>query len=110
MTATTRRSDRGGFCLLEAAVATAVVALALTALLAAVGPNTRVNDAGRKIAQGPFLLPEIRDPTLALPFGGPDPADVQNPPGPDGPGPQAFVDDLGDRPGALRCSRCLKTG
>ena len=96
MRSTIRRSARGGFTLIEVAVATAIVGLGLTALLVAVASNTRVNDAGGKLTQGIFLAQELREWTLALPFSDQDPGDVGKPPGPDGSDPQVFVDDLDD--------------
>ena len=96
MRCTHSRSVRGGFSLIEVAVATAIVGIALAALLVAVGSNTRVNDAGAKLTQASFLAQEIREWTLTLPFSDPDPGDAGNPPGPDGSDPQHFVDDLDD--------------
>ncbi|MGB2819398.1 MAG: prepilin-type N-terminal cleavage/methylation domain-containing protein [Phycisphaerae bacterium] len=96
MRCTHKRSARGGFSLIEVAVATAVVGIALAALLVAVGSNTRVNDAGAKLTRAAFLAQEMREWTLALPFSDPDPADADHPPGPDGSNPQYFVDDLDD--------------
>ena len=90
------RSVRGGFSLLEVAAAIAIVGVGLTALMVAVGSNTRVNDAGNRLTQGVALAQEIREWTCALPFSDPDPGDGDNPPGPDGSDPQAFVDDLDD--------------
>ena len=85
-----------GFTLVEIAVATAIVGIALAALLAAVGSNTRSNDAGAKLTPGVFLAQEIREWTLTLPFSDRDSGDADNPPGPDGTSPQVFVDDLDD--------------
>ena len=96
MRSTTTRRGRVGFSLIEIAVATAIVGIALAALLVSVGSNTRVNDAGRKLTEAILLAQEIREWTLALPFSDPDPGDADNPPGPDGSSPQTFVDDLDD--------------
>jgi len=89
-------SARDGFTLIEVAVATAVVGIALAALLVALGSHTRVRDAAAKITQAAALAQEVRERTLSLPFSDPDPADADNPPGPDGSDPQVFVDDLDD--------------
>ena len=91
-----RRSARGGFSLIEVAVATAIVGIALAALLVAVGSHTRVTEAARKLTQATSLAEEIREWTLNLPFSDPDPGDAGKPPGPDGSDPQVFVDDLDD--------------
>jgi prepilin-type N-terminal cleavage/methylation domain-containing protein len=97
MSCTKVRSARGGFTLIEVAVATTIVGVGLAALMVSVESSTRVNDAGGKLAQGTFLAQEIREWTLTLPFSTPVPAEVNNPPGPDGGvDPHAFVDDLDD--------------
>jgi len=90
------RAGRDGFTLIEVAVATAIIGLALAALLGAVASGTRTNDAGKKLTQAVFLAQEIREWTIGLPFSDPDPGDADNPPGPDGSNPQTFVDDLDD--------------
>lgn len=89
-------SARGGFTLIEVAVATVIVGIGVTALMVAAGSATRVNDAGRELTQAVFLTQELREWTLRLPFSDPDPGDQGNPPGPDGTDPQTFVDDLDD--------------
>jgi len=90
------RSSRGGFSLIEVAVATAIVGIGMAALLAATMSGTRTNDAGKKLTQAVFLAQGVREWTLGLPFSDPDPADADNPPGPDDGDPQTFVDDLDD--------------
>lgn len=92
----TRRRRRGGFTLIEVAVATAIIGIGMAALLTATMSGTRSNDAGKKLTQAVFLAQEIREWTLKLPFSDPDPGDQGNPPGPDGSDPQVFVDDLDD--------------
>ena len=94
------RTDRGGFTLIEVAVATTIVGVGLAALMVSVESSTRVNDVGGKLAQGTFLAQEIREWSLALPFSDPDAADAGRPPGPDGTDPQTSVDDLDDFYGA----------
>ncbi len=87
---------RGGFSLVEVAVATAIVGMGVTALMVALAAGTRTNHAGQELTQAVFLAQEIREWTLNLPFSDPDPADANNPPGPDSTSPQIFVDDLDD--------------
>ncbi|MFB3891858.1 MAG: prepilin-type N-terminal cleavage/methylation domain-containing protein [Phycisphaerae bacterium] len=87
---------RGGFTLVEVAVATAIIGLGVAALLATIAAGTRSNAAGQKLTQATFLAQEIREWTLRLPFSDPDPGDAGNPPGPDGSDPHVFVDDLDD--------------
>lgn len=96
MTLATTRRGLGGFTLIEIVVATVLVGLALVAMMASVGSNTRVNDAGTKLTQGTFLAQEIREWTLSLPFCDQDAGDLGNPPGSDGSDPQVWVDDLDD--------------
>jgi len=89
-------SARGGFSLVEVAVATVIVGVGVTALMTALAAGTRTNRAGQELTQAVFLAQEIREWTLNLPFSDPDPADASNPPGPDSTSPQVFVDDLDD--------------
>jgi len=96
MARTTPRSARGGFTLIEVAVATAIVGVGVTALMTSLAANTRTNRAGQSLTRAVFLAQEIREWTVKLPFSDPDPGDVGNPPGPDGSNPQTFVDDLDD--------------
>ncbi len=90
------RQRQSGFTLIEAALTTAVVGIGILALMHSMAAGTRVNRQGRNITQAVFLAQEIREWTLRLPFRDPDPADQNNPPGPDGTSPQTFVDDLDD--------------
>ena len=87
---------RGGFTLIEVAVAIIVVGIAVVALMTAVAAGTRVSGADMNITQAAFIVQELREWTLRLPFSDPDPNDASNPPGPDGTNPQTFVDDLDD--------------
>lgn len=87
---------RGGFTLIEVAVATAIIGIGVTALLSTVAAGTRANGAGRTLTQATFIAQELREWTLRLPFKDPDPADATKPPGNDGSDPQTFVDDLDD--------------
>jgi Tfp pilus assembly protein PilV len=87
---------RGGFSLVEVAVATIIVGIGVTALMISLAAGTKVNRAGQKITQAVFLAQELREWTSNLPFKDTDPGDANNPPGPDGLNPQIFVDDLDD--------------
>lgn len=87
---------RDGFTLIEVAVATAIVGVGVAALMACLVAGTRTNRAGQELAQAVFLIQEIREWTLKLPFSDPDPDDAGNPPGSDGWSPQVWVDDLDD--------------
>jgi MSHA pilin protein MshD len=93
--------DRGGFTLIEIAVATVIIGIALAALLTAMAASTRTNSASQDITRAVFLAQEIREWTLSLPFTDQDEADQGNPPGPDGSDPQDYVDDLDDLMGVV---------
>ena len=96
MTRTTPRSARGGFTLIEVAVATAIVGVGVVAMMTSIAANTKANHAGQSLTHAVFLAQEIREWTIKLPFSDPDPGDVGKPPGPDSSDPQTFVDDLDD--------------
>lgn len=82
--------------MIEVMMATAIIGIGVTAIFTAIRSGTQVNAAGRDLTQAAFLVQEIREWTLKLPFSDPDAADAANPPGPDGTDPQTFVDDLDD--------------
>ena len=85
-----------GFSLIEAMIATVLVGIGVASVMVATRSGTEVNAAGRAITQATYLVQEIREWTLKLPFSDQDPGDAYNPPGPDGSDPQTFVDDLDD--------------
>ena len=72
---------RGGFTLIEVAVAIIVVGIAVVALMTAVAAGTRVSGADMNITQAAFIVQELREWTLRLPFSDPDASDALNPPG-----------------------------
>ena len=91
-----RRSRCRGLTLIEATVASAIVAIsfaACAALLGSASQNTRV---GMKMLQADSLAQSIREWTLTLPFEDPDSADAGRPPGPDPFDPAGSADDLDD--------------
>ena len=92
------RSDNGrkGFTLVEILVTAALVGLGIAAILGAVRAGTQANAAAAELNAAVFLAQEIREWTMTLPFRDPDPADHNNPPGPDGTSPQIYVDDVDD--------------
>ena len=94
MNQTSRSSTLSGFTLVEAAVATALIGIALAALLTALRSGTRTNEAGRRLTQAVFLSQEIREWTLRLPFE--DPEEPGDTPGSEEGDPQTAVDDLDD--------------
>lgn len=89
------RSARG-FTLIEVAVATMIIGIGMTALLVAVGANTRVNGYGAELTEATFLAQELHEWCSALPFSDPNPEDANDPPGSDGSDPPASIDDLDD--------------
>ena len=88
---------RGGFTLVEIAVATAVIGIGITALVASLQAGTSANSGSEKINTAAFMAQQIHEWTLRLPFKDTDAADANNPPGPDGNNdPHVFVDDVDD--------------
>jgi len=82
--------------MIEVLATAALVGIGVSGVMVAVGSGTRVNAEAMKISQATYLIQEIREWTLKLPFRDSDEADQGNPPGPDGSDPQVFVDDLDD--------------
>ena len=62
------RSAHGGFSLIEAVVATAIVALGMAGLLASVSSGTRATHGGNEFTQAVLLGGEIREFLLCQPF------------------------------------------
>lgn len=62
------RRHRGGFTLVEVAIATAMIGVAIVALLTALTAGTRTNAAGRDLSQAVFLSQAIREWTLSMPY------------------------------------------
>ena len=87
---------RGGFTLIEAMVATAIVGVGVSAMMMASQSGTRVNADSQEQTRAVFLAQEVREWVASLPFKDPDPGQQDNPPGPDGSSPQVFVDDVDD--------------
>lgn len=87
-----------GFTLMEVLVASVIVGIGFTAILASMVSSTKVNLTSTEITQAAFLSQEIREWTANLPFRDLDSDDAGNPPGPDsyvGEG-VPYVDDLDD--------------
>ncbi len=61
-----------GFTLIEVAIATAIIGIAVVALMTAVGSSTRINGAGRALAQAVILTENIREFSIKLPYFDPD--------------------------------------
>lgn len=89
-------TGRRGFSLVEAALAIVIIGVGIVALLAGLQAASQINGAGRNLTRAVFLAQEIREWTVRLPFRDTDPADANNPPGPDGWDPQVYIDDLDD--------------
>jgi prepilin-type N-terminal cleavage/methylation domain-containing protein len=86
---------RGGFTLVESAIAVVIVGVGIVAMLSAMASGTSVNGQARSITQGVFLAQEIREWTMRLPFVDPNHPNAN--PGPDvGENPQTFINDLDD--------------
>ena len=68
MTERTVRSAHGGFSLIEAVVATAIVALGMAGLLAGVSSGTRATHGGNELTQAVLLAGEMREFLLCQAF------------------------------------------
>ena len=68
MKRTATRSDRGGFTLTEAAVATIFVGLGMAGMLSSLSSGTRATKGGYDLTRAGFLIREIREHTFAIPF------------------------------------------
>jgi len=68
MSKRTVRSAHGGFSLIEAVVATAIVALGMAGLLAGVSSGTRATHGGNELTQAVLLAGGIREFLLCQPF------------------------------------------
>ncbi len=99
MRTTNKRSRRKGFTLIEAAIATCIIGMGIASLMAGLGAYSRANGGATEITEAIFLLQEIREWTVRLPFSDPDAADAGNPPGLDT-YDYGVVDDLDDLMGA----------
>ena len=85
-----------GFTLIETIVATSIIGIGLTALMASIATGSRVQGVGKQTTQAVFLAQNIREWTLTLPFTDPDPEDAGNPPGIDPNDSPDYADDLDD--------------
>ncbi len=65
---TPRRGRRSGFTLIEVAMATAIIGVAVAALLTALAAGTRTNSAGQELSQAVFLSQAVREWTLEMPY------------------------------------------
>jgi len=63
-----KRSARGGFTLIEAMVATMLLAIAIIGLMVASQAYTQVNSAGLDISTAEFLIEEVRERTAPMDF------------------------------------------
>lgn len=61
---------RRGFSLVEVAVATAIIGMAVVALMTTIASGTRANGAGQELTQAAFLAQEVREWTYNQPFAG----------------------------------------
>ncbi len=64
----TKRSNRGGFTLTEAAVAIIFVGLGMAGLLASLASGTRSTQGSYELGRAGLLVREIREYTFAIPF------------------------------------------
>jgi len=65
---TDKRFARGGFTLIEAMVATMLLAIAIIGLMVASQAYTQVNSAGLDMSTAEFLIEEVRERTVSMDF------------------------------------------
>lgn len=76
-----KRSAQGGFTLIEAMIATMLLAIAIIGLMVASQAYTQVNSAGLDMSTAEFLIEEVRERTASLDFNElPAFADTYSPP------------------------------
>jgi MSHA pilin protein MshD len=63
---------RRGFTLLEVMVAVVIVGIGVAGMMAATQSNTRVNASGCDLTQATYLLEEIREWSMKLPYADPN--------------------------------------
>ncbi len=64
----TNRSNRGGFTLIEAAVAIIFVGLGMTGMLASLSSGTRSTQGSYELGRAGLLVRELREYTFTIPF------------------------------------------
>ena len=62
------KCKKNGFTLVEVLVASVLIAIGITGLLAAMATSTQSNAAGNNLAQATLLAQEIRERTVAMSF------------------------------------------
>jgi Tfp pilus assembly protein PilV len=60
--------SRGGFSLVETALAIVIIGIGIVALVASLDAGSRINGAGRDLTNAIFLAQEAREWTVQLPF------------------------------------------
>lgn len=85
-----------GFSLIEVAIATCIIGVGVTSLMALCQSCTQANEGGGQLSRAAFLAQEVREWTVRLPFSDPDEGDAGNPLGADANDPAGSADDLDD--------------
>jgi prepilin-type N-terminal cleavage/methylation domain-containing protein len=97
------RAHCAGFSLIEVLIAAVLLGVCVAALMVSARSATQVNAAGNDVTQATYLLQEIREWTLKLPFSEANPAFADSAPGPDGSDTAGSVDDLDDMMNVTYC-------
>jgi len=63
-----RPTRDGGFTLIEVAIATIIIGLAMTAMLISIAAGTRTSKASQQLTEAGFLAQEMREWTITVPF------------------------------------------
>jgi hypothetical protein len=75
-------------------MAAMIIGIVFVGVLMTMSVSTEANIAASDLTVAITLAQQIRETTMAVPFE--DPQTPDNPPGPDGSGPNTFIDDMDD--------------
>jgi hypothetical protein len=75
-------------------MAAMIIGIVFIGVLMSMSVSTQANIAATDLTTAIMLAQHVREMTIALPYV--DPQTPNNPPGPDGSGPNTFVDDMDD--------------
>ena len=77
-------------------MASMIIGTVFVGVLMSMSVSTEANIAASDLTVAIKLAQQIREMTMSVPFSDPDEGDDLKPPGPDGNGPDTFIDDMDD--------------
>ena len=77
-------------------MAAMIIGIVFVGVLMSMSVSTEANIAASDLTVAITLAQQIREMTMSVPFSDPDESDLSKPPGPDGFGPNTFIDDMDD--------------